>query len=249
MRRHLAAPALAAALALLAGTARAAADGAPPPRPAPPAAAAGAASPTVRVTGEGRVRVAPDVALATVAVTAVDPSLAKATRDTTEASRKVLDALAQAGVAKNDLQTSRYDVQIERRAPKSSEPPRITGYRVTNAVRVKVRDLSRLGAILDRVVAAGANELEGLSFVKDDPSAERGKALAAAVHDARARAEEIARAAGMRLGPVLEVVEGGRPPGPVPMPGRMMAMADASVPVESGEVEIAARVEVLYALQ
>ena len=204
---------------------------------------------TLRVSGDGRAQVAPDLAVATIAVTAVDASLAKATRDTAEGARRVLEALGQAGVARADLQTSRYDVQIERRAPKSSEPPRITGYRVTNAIRAKVRDLSKLGAILDRVVGAGANELEGLAFLKEDPSAERSRALGAAVRDARARAEDIARAAGLRLGPVLEIVEGARAPVPISMSGRMMAMSAAEVPVEPGEVEIGARVEILFALQ
>lgn len=257
MRRTLAWTSL-VVIASLAG--RAAAEDDPARRPAPslPGAAPGAAPAppipaiapprTLRVAGEGRAQAVPDVAVATIAVTALDASLTRATRDAGEGARRVLEALAQAGVAKRDLQTARYDVQLERQAPRSTEPPRITGYRVTNAVRARIRDLSRLGSILDRVVGAGANELEGLTFQKEDAAAERTRALDAAVRDARSRAEDIARAAGLRLGPVLEIVEGGRAPGPVPMMGRTMAMS-AAVPVEPGEVEIQARVEVLFALQ
>jgi uncharacterized protein YggE len=112
---------------------------------------------------------------------------------------------------------------------------------------VKVRDLAQLGPLLDRATAAGANEVEGLSLQKDDTAPEEARALAAAVRAARAKAEELARAAGLRLGEVLELSEGGRAPGPIPV--RAMAMRGAGVPVAEGQIEVSAEVEMVFAVR
>jgi uncharacterized protein len=215
----------------------------------PSAAAAAGALRILRVSGEGRAYAAPDVAVVTLAVTALDPSLQKATRDVADRARRLLEEVKRAGVAPADAQTARYDVQIERRMEKSDQPPVIAGYRVTNAVRVKVRDLARLGALLDRATAAGANEVEGLALLKDDTSVESARALAAAVRAARAKAEEMARAAGLRLGDVLELSEGGRGPRPGPFPMRAAMARDDSVPVAEGQIEVSAEVEMVFAVR
>jgi uncharacterized protein YggE len=242
------------AATLYPGGARSAAPGEPPPRPGPqeplpePATSAARARPrTLRVVGEGRAHAAPDVALATIGIVAFDPSLAKATREADARARRVQAVVADAGVAGADMQTSRYDVDIERRADRPDESPRVVGYRVVNELRVKVRDLAAVGMLLDRVVAAGANEVQGLAFAKDDTTAEQGRALAAAVRAARAKAEEMARAAGLRLGELLELSEGVRAsPGPV-MPMRAMAKS-GGVAMQAGELEIEAQVEAVFAL-
>ncbi|MFL5272577.1 MAG: SIMPL domain-containing protein [Anaeromyxobacteraceae bacterium] len=242
---------------LLPAAALAVAPGEPPPRagaqeslPQPPSPPAPARWPrALRVIGEGRSHAAPDVAIATVGVVATDASLAKATRDADARAKKVQAVVAAAGVAPADVQTSRYDVDIERRADRPDEAPRVVGYRVVNELRVKVRDLAALGGLLDKVVAAGANEVQGLQFAKEDTTAEQGRALAAAVRAARAKAEEMARAAGLRLGELLELSEGVRSsPGPI-VPMRAMSMAKSSgVAVQSGEIEIDAQVEAVFAL-
>jgi uncharacterized protein len=226
---------------------RAAAEESLPPSPSPPASPRWPRS--LRVLGEGRAHAAPDVAIATIGVVATDPLLAKATRDADARARKVQAVVAAAGVAPADVQTSRYDVDIERRADRPDEAPRVVGYRVVNELRVKVRDLAALGGLLDRVVAAGANEVQGLQFAKDDTTAEQGRALAAAVRAARAKAEEMARAAGLRLGEIVELSEGVRSaPGPIG-PLRAMSMGKASgVAVQSGDVEVEAQVEAVFAL-
>lgn len=249
----LATAALALAAVAPSGSARAQAPAvvpAPTPVPAPgapPPAAASGGLRTLRVSGEGRAYAAPDVAVVTLSVTALDPSLQKATRDVTERARRLLDEVQRSGVAPADVQTARYDVQIDRRPERPGAPPAIAGYRVTNAIRVKVRDLARLGPLLDRATAAGANEVEGLALQKDDTSPEAARALAAAVRVARAKAEEMARAAGVRLGEILELSEGGRAPAPVPL--RAMAMREASVPVAEGQIEVGAEVELVFAVR
>lgn len=232
---------LAAALALSLAAAPA------PAAPAPPVDRPTAAPRTVRVTGEGRVAVPPDLATVTFAAVAVDPSLSKATRDANDRARRLLDAVAAAGVPAADVQTSRYEVQVERGAERPQDPPRIRGYRVANAVTVRLRALDRLGALLDRAVAAGANEVEGPAFSRADPAPEEARALAAAVRAARAKAEELARAAGVRLGAVLELREGGAGPGPIP---RVRALAaGAEVPFSPGLLTVERSVELVFALE
>src|SRR5690606_37863716 len=125
--------------------------------------------------------------------------------------------------------------------PKNDEEnqqPRIVGYRVTNALTVRVRDLAQLGQIIDQAVTLGVNQGGGIDFDNDDPGATLTQARERAVADAVAKADTLARAAGVEVGPVVEIVESA--PQAVPMPGpRMMRMeaaaADASVPVEAGE--------------
>jgi uncharacterized protein len=202
---------------------------------------------TLRAAGEGRTTAVPDLATVTFAAVAVDASLAKATRDANDRARRLLDAVAAAGVPTADVQTSRYDVQIERGAERPQDPPRIRGYRVTNAIAVRVRDLARLGALLDRAVAAGANEVDGPVFSRADPAAEQARALAAAVRAARTKAEEMARAAGVQLGELLELREG-RSGQPGPIPVRMMS-ASAEVPISAGQMTFVMEVELVFALR
>ncbi len=233
-----------AALLGLAGLARAQEPDTSPP-------SSGPATPpqrTLRVTGEGRASAPPDVALVTLGVTALDPSLEKANRDATARARKVVEVLKSA-VAPADLQTSRFDVQMERSYdPKA--PPKVTGYRVSNHLRARVRDLGKVGPLIDRALAAGANEVEGLQLVRDDPREEEARALSIAVKAARSKAEEMARAAGVQLGEILTLTESGEEPGR-PVAFRAMAMKESAgaVPVEAGEVESVARVELVFAIR
>ena len=249
---HLAWTVLVAAIAAQSPTTTAAGDK-PPPYTSTPTATATypwpAAVPprTLHVSGEGRASAAPDQAVFTVAVTALDASLARATRDANERARKLLDALSAVGVPAVDRQTVRFDVQMQRNLPKPEAPPRITGYRVTNAIAVKLRDLAKLGAVLDAALAAGANEVESLALTRADPSPERASALAGAVKAARAKAEVMAKAAGLRLGQILEISEGARGPSPIPMRASFAARAEG-VPISEGQIEVEAQVELTFAV-
>src|SRR5215470_14995476 len=151
------------------------------------------ASRTVRASGEGHVLAAPDVARAILGVEAQDQSLSRANADATARMKKVLAALEKAGVAAKDVRTVRYAVDVQRSYEKPN-PGIVVGYRVVNQVLVTVRELSRLGGILDQVVAAGANDVAGLSMEKDDTSSERAAALERAMSDAKARASVLAKA-------------------------------------------------------
>jgi uncharacterized protein YggE len=203
----------------------------------------------LRVTGVGRVSVRPDVAVLQAGVESTGPDLGRVTRDSAAQMRKVMSALTGAGIAEKDIQTTRHDVAVEREW-KNGRPGPITGYTVSEEARVTVRDLSRLGPLLERVAAAGANAVRSLSFQKEDPTPERARALAAAYAAAGTKAEALARAAGVTLGEVLWVSEAAQTE---PLPGRALMVARAApeegTPVSAGEVEIAATVDVTYALR
>lgn len=204
---------------------------------------------TLHVSGEGSAFAAPDVAHVTLGVDVSHASLARATADASARMKGVLGALEKAGVAAKDVRTVRYDVDVQRKMEKlsGSGPGTPSGYRVVNQVRVTVREIARVGAVLDAVVAAGANEVGGLWFGKEDVSAERARALEAAVADARGKAAVLAKAAGATLGEVVQLTEGGR--GPVPMHGAVAFRAAGNVPVAEGQLEIAASVEVTFSLR
>jgi uncharacterized protein YggE len=201
----------------------------------------------VRVAGVGRVSVRPDVAVVHAGIEVGGKELSAAVGEASAAMRRVLAALAEAGVPERDVRTTRHDVRVQR-AWKDGQEGEITGYAVTEEVRVVVRELARLPAVLDRAVAAGANVLRGLSFEKDDPTQEQREALARAVAQARAKAEALAKAGGVALGDVLEIAEGGAAP-PIPFERARVALQADGAPVSPGELEITAQVEVTYAIR
>lgn len=204
---------------------------------------------TVRASGEGRVSVKPDVARVTTGVQATGKDLARTTADASARMRRVLDALAQLGIAEKDVQTTRHDVQVER-PWENGRPGPITGYTVSDEVRVTVRDLAKLPQVLDRVLSVGSNMLQGLVFERDDPAPARLEALARAVAAARAKAEVMAKAAGVTLGEPIAVEEGGGAPQP-PVPwarAEMMAAKDGAA-VAPGELEISASADVTFAIR
>ncbi len=203
----------------------------------------------IHVTGEGHAFAAPDVARVTVGVQARDPaSLAKASADATARMKRVLAALEKGGVAAKDVRTTRYDVEVQRSYDRGNAGT-ITGYLVTNQVAVTVRDLARLGALLDQVVAAGSNAIDGLVLDREDTSAERARALEDAVADARAKAAVLAKAAGVSLGEVVQVAESVAGPVPLVDKGFVAARAAGAVPVATGQLEVVASVDVTVAIR
>jgi hypothetical protein len=206
---------------------------------------------TISVPGIGRLTVEPDVATVRLGVSIVRPTAAAAREAAATTMTTILDAVRIAGVERRDLRTAL--VGLNPVTDYSSERgPRVTGYQVTNTVQVTVRDLAAAGSVIDAGLAAGASSLDGLEFRLDDPTAAEAAARRAAVEDARRRAEAIASAAGVALGDVLTVVEGGRAPGPIPFPGGVRGLAmkaeAADTPVESGTEEIAISVSVTFAI-
>jgi uncharacterized protein YggE len=221
--------------------------------PAGPAAAqqllAMPADGRIVVTGSATVSGAPDTAMVSLSVVTdadtADAALAGNSRDTA----KLIDAVKAAGVASADVQTSGFSV-YPRYADRTDDdaPPRIAGYTVRNGVSVRVREVGKLGELLDAAVRAGANQIDGVTFTIEDDTILRDQAREGAVRDARRKAELFAAAANVKTGRVLAISEMTAEMPPRPMM-RMAAEAAPAVPVEAGSVELSAEVTVIFALE
>lgn len=202
----------------------------------------------VSVQGTATVSAEPDMARVAAGVETAGESADQALAANGEAMRRVMTALTQNGVDGADIQTSGFSIAPDygRSPPTSSDPPRITGYRVTNQVSVRVRDISRLGALMDVLVREGANRISGVEFLVADETEVKDEARRKAVQDARRKARVLAAEAGIELGRVLrvsEVTEGG--PGPRPL---TMARAESAVPIAPGTLDFRADVAVTFAI-
>ncbi len=213
------------------------------------AATASAAEPQrqITVTGLGEVSVPPDMAVVSIGV-GEDAADARAALDAMNAAAAAIIArIREAGVDGADLQTGSLMLHPIYAASSRPEDSRTAGFRAETALTVRVRDLSRLGAILDATVGDGANQISGLRFDILDRDAALSEARRAAVDDARAKAALLAEAAGVGLGPLVSLTEGGASGGPVPMDMMFEARA-ASVPVEAGEITVSATVTMVYGI-
>ncbi len=185
----------------------------------------------------------------TVGVTVQAPTASQAMADNASRQQAVVDALKAQGVQARDIQTSGLNLSPVQDYSGEGKPPVITGYQAQNLVTVTVRDLARLGGALDALVAAGANEVNGISFAREDAQDAEDAARSDAVDSARHRAEVLAQAAGLRLGSLLTLTDTGadsRPP--LPMMAMARDKAAGSTPVEAGELNVIAHVNATFAL-
>jgi len=205
---------------------------------------------SISVPGQSSVRVEPDVADLRLGIVSIRPTAAAARTAAAEAMEAILAALRASGVERRDLRTSLVSLDAVRdySAPTG---PTVTGYQMTNTVEATIRAIETVGAAIDAALAAGATSMDGLAFRLDDPTAALEEARRLAVADARARATTLAVEAGVTLGAVLAIVEGGGllpgPPRPI-AEFRMKAAADASTPVETGTSELGISVTVTFAI-
>jgi len=200
----------------------------------------------ISVTGEATVSVPPDLAEIDGGVT----SEAKTAREASEANNaamgKVLQALKGAGIEEKDIQTARLSLQPQS-APNRSGPSAIAGYRASNRVTIRVRDVTKVASVIDTLVGAGANEIGGINFVVSQASKLLDEARERAVADARRKAEIYAKAAGVTLGAPLSISEEGNS---APAPYRRMAAGMAvSAPVAQGEETLQVTVSVSWAIK
>jgi uncharacterized protein len=204
------------------------------------------------VTGTGEATARPDIAVISAGVVVQGGTASTALADNSRAMNAVLQQLRTSGLADADVQTSQFSVTplYERQPPEreTTAPPRIIGYQVSNRVTARVRDIDRLGAVLDALVNAGATNVDGPWFDIADPEQVLGQARDAAVADALARARRYAAAAGVRLGEIILIEETGAfVPPPRPMM-RAEAMA-ADVPIAPGQTELSASVTITFAIE
>lgn len=223
------------------------------------------------VSGEGQSRRTPDLAMFSAGVVTQGKTGGEALSANATRMDEVVRALKRAGIADRDIQTSALLLQPQYSNPEQEaqmrarltrepyvapapQPPRIIGYEARNTVQVRVRKLGEMGRIIDTLVTAGANQVDGPSFTLDEPKTALDEARTEAVQDARARADLYARAAGLRVSRILSISEGGGYyPQPIFVTGRMAggpaAPPPPPSPVAPGELTLGATVSVQFALR
>ena len=209
---------------------------------AAPAQAETAEPRSITATGTGSIEVAPDMATLSIGVTTQGDTAASALSANNAAVEAVMTRLASAGIEARDMQTSNLYLNPNW-AGYDTGAPTISGYVASNMLTVTVRDLGKLGAVLDQAVSDGANTLNGITFGLSDPVPVMDEARKEAVADARARAELLATAAGVTLGGILTITE--TLPGAMPYPMYDME-ASAPVPIAGGELGLSASVTIQY---
>lgn len=198
------------------------------------------------LSGHGEVTAKPDIARITLGVTSQARSAREAVSANNAAMQKVIAALKSAGIAAADIQTSDFSVSA-RYTDEEGAAPRIAGYEVANTLSLTIRDLAKLGSLLDDVVSEGSNAIHGIAFDINDRTASEDEARKRAVADARRKAGIYAAAAGIKLGRVMAISEGGGAP-PIPIVDRMTMKAEAApmVPVAEGEQTVAIDVNIAW---
>ena len=203
----------------------------------------------ISVSGEGKVSGAPDIAVLTLGVSVLAPSVKDARDQAASAMKGVVDSIKGNGVDGKDIQSTQFSIQPEYNYRDNNQE--LSGYRVTNIVTAKVRNIDNTGKIIDDAVAAGGDltPVQGIDFTIDDPDKLQDEARGEAVKDAQTKAERLADLAGVKLGKPISISESGAPS---PMPSREALLGGAASdvsPIEPGEMEVTLDVQVLYAIE
>ncbi|HEX74459.1 MAG TPA: SIMPL domain-containing protein [Dehalococcoidia bacterium] len=204
----------------------------------------------IQVTGEGEAMAVPDIATLRLGIAAQAATVAEAQMQATEAMTKVMDSLIDNGVAENDIQTQYFNIRQVTKWNREREEEVVIGYRVTNKVTAKIRDIDKAGAIIDAVVEAGGDltRIDGISFSVDESTAYYEEARQKAMADAKVKAEQLAELAGVTLGKPTYISEG--IPYPIYPRDYMYETAGAvpETPISPGEMELRLTVQVFYAI-
>ena len=200
------------------------------------------------VQAQADAQAAPDIATLSAGVVTQAADGNGAMRQNAEQMTRVLAALKSAGVVERDIQTSGVNLQPQYRYAEN-QPPAITGYQASNTVNVKLRDVAKMGKVLDALVASGANQINGPSFGIDDPEPLYAQARLEALKLAQARADSYAKALGLRVRRIVSLGEGGAAmPMPVPRMAMMKAEAMDSTPVAPGQSSVSVSLDVVFEL-
>lgn len=214
------------------------------------AAQSGEAQPRMTVVGRGAASTIPDLAHVVVGIQTEAPTAREASTKCAEAMRRVLDALAAQGIEARHIQTAQLSLTPQQQHSPDGSWRRV-GYAAANSIFVTLANIERAGTVVDAVIEAGGDDVlvQGIHLLASDTSAARTAARHAALADARAQAEDIATEMGLRLSAPLaiEVLGGGGPIHRMPRMAHAMA-ASVPQPVEAGEVEITAEVQVVFGM-
>ncbi len=206
---------------------------------------------TITVSGNGIAYGQPDIAVAQVGVETRGENPSKVVDDNTTKMNAVIAALKKLGIAEKDIQTSNFSVYAQQNYDTSGNPTNYT-YVADNIVSITIRDLSKVGDTLGQIIAAGANSISGISFTVSDQSALEADARTKAMADAKSRADQLAKAAGVTLGEPLSISESSGVTAPIPYSLNVRAAdsaAQAPVPVSGGQVQVNLQVSVTYLIK
>ncbi len=206
---------------------------------------------TLNLAAYGESEVAPDKATITLGVQTDAPTAEQAIRDNANKMTRVIESLKRAGLSEREIQTSNLSLNPQY-VYQENLPPRLTGYQASNQVIITVRQLNRLGQVVDATVNAGATNVGGISFGIDDPTEAENRARVEAVENLRAKADIYAKAMGYRIARLVTLNEGSSyTPMPPPMPMMMRAESakyDASTPISPGETKVRVDISATYEL-
>lgn len=207
------------------------------------------------VSGQGKVTVTPDIATLTLGVSAQSATVADSQFQAATAMDKVMSALTNNGVAKKDIQTRYFNVQQLTRYDSSSQQSVITGYQVSNMVTAKIRAIDKIGLTIDAIATAGGDltRINGVNFSVDQPENYFAQARELAMNDAKAKADQLAKLAGVNLGRPTYILENSSSsPMNYPLPVARSDAGGAAAPTTSispGEMDITMNIQVTYAIQ
>lgn len=211
---------------------------------------------TITVSGNGEARATPDMAVVTLSVTKQEKTARESLDTNNKAMTAVLEALKADGIENRDLQTSGFTIQpvynYSQNSDGSQKPPELVGYQTTNSLTVRLRDISKAGALIDKSVTLGINQGGDIRFVNDNTDAVMKEAREKAMKDAIAKARELTAAAGVEIGRLVDISESVS--NPMPMPIAMMAApkeaaGDRMVPMAPGENAYNVTVNVTFAIK
>jgi len=209
---------------------------------------AASAEHTISVNGTGHIILNPDTADLRLGVSSTAKTVKEARSLGATSMTAVIASLKKVGIADKDIQTTTLSLQPTYDYSMNANPPRLTGYQLSNAVAVTIRDLDKVGDAIDAALAAGATSLDGVSFRVADQTAAERQARQAAMTEAKAKAKSLADAAGVSIAGVVSISE---TVAPVPYPIYYGAAAgapakDVATPVQPGTTEITISVAVVY---
>ncbi|HWR64604.1 MAG TPA: SIMPL domain-containing protein [Bellilinea sp.] len=205
--------------------------------------------PMISVSGTGKVYVAPDIANVYLGVRSQAADVGSALSQNNAQATAIASTLQEQGVAAEDIQTTAFNVYPQQNYNPDGTPMD-TVYVVENTVYIKVRNLTNLGGLLDSVIKAGANTINGINFGVEDSTAAEAEARKLAVEDAKAKAQELATLSGVTLGDLFSVnVYSLGGPQPVYEAKGGAAAQTAGTPIAAGQLVIQMEASMTYAIK
>lgn len=205
-------------------------------------------TPVINVSGTGKISTDPDRARFTVGVNSTAKTARLSQQENSKQVAEIINALIAQGVAKKDIQTQNFNIYPDYAQNKDGGQGEVVGYRVNMDISVNVKNISKTGSYLDTAMAAGANQANGISFYKEETPALKQQLLNSAYQDAKNKGLALAKAAGVKISGISAISEGS-----ISLPiynqiayPAMKTMDSSSVPVEPGQIELSANIQVVY---